>query len=153
MHRFGGHVNDLALSSKTSAAVAAMLPHRYVYAPFCVGAPTNSPESFPVTLTLPVSLPGLTGQSSTHGRWLLDRQSKSDVSDFDHLIVPKSGRPDFGSSRAKTMMGWNQNIGKQRGAVPVLEVSRPQLPRRRPRQRAHCGTVISSSTCPFGSLK
>src|ERR1700720_4735960 len=100
MHRFGGHVNDFALSSKTSAAVAAMLPHRYVYAPFCVGAPTNSPECFPVTLTLPVSLPGLTGQSSTHGRWLLDRQSKSDSSDFDHFGKCRSrAGPTSGQNR------------------------------------------------------
>src|SRR5215831_20886244 len=31
---------------------------------------------FSITLTLGVSLPGLTGQSSIHGRWLLDRPVK-----------------------------------------------------------------------------
>jgi hypothetical protein len=37
--------------------------------------PTHSiePERFPVTPTHSMSLPGLTGQSSTRGRWLLDR--------------------------------------------------------------------------------
>ena len=30
-------------------------------------------KQVPMTLTLSVSLPGLTGQSSTHGRCLLDR--------------------------------------------------------------------------------
>ncbi len=33
-------------------------------------------EHFPFRLILPVSLPGLTGQSSTHGRCLLDRPVK-----------------------------------------------------------------------------
>jgi hypothetical protein len=32
-----------------------------------------------------MSLPGLTGQSSTHGRWLLDRPAKpGDDSEMDH---------------------------------------------------------------------
>src|ERR1700730_16029673 len=39
-----------------------------------------------------MSLPGSTGQSSIHGRCLLDRQSKSDVSDFDHLIGAEVGQ-------------------------------------------------------------
>jgi hypothetical protein len=33
-------------------------------------------ERFPITLTLSMSLPGLTGQSSTLGRCLLDRPVK-----------------------------------------------------------------------------
>jgi hypothetical protein len=39
-----------------------------------------------------VSLPGLTGQSSIPGRRLLDRQSKSDASDFDHLVSAEVGQ-------------------------------------------------------------
>jgi hypothetical protein len=33
-------------------------------------------EHFTIKLTLVLSLPGLTGQSSIHGRWLLDRPVK-----------------------------------------------------------------------------
>ena len=43
-------------------------------------------ERFPITLTLLVSLPGLTGQSSTHGRCLLDRPVKP--GDDSELCVP-----------------------------------------------------------------
>jgi hypothetical protein len=45
-----------------------------------------------VSIIPQVSLPGLTGQSSIHGRYVLDRQSKSDVSDFDHLIGAEVGQ-------------------------------------------------------------
>jgi len=41
----------------------------------CV-APIELIEHFTIKLTLLVSLPGLTGQSSIHGRWLLDRPVK-----------------------------------------------------------------------------
>src|SRR5260370_28267790 len=41
------------------------------------------------------------------GYWIA---SKSDVSDFDNLM-PKSGRPDFGSSRAMTC--WDVRRGKR----------------------------------------
>src|ERR1700719_3630381 len=43
-------------------------------------------------LTLPVSSPGLTGRSSKHRPWILDCQSKSDASDFDHLVSAEVGQ-------------------------------------------------------------
>jgi len=43
-------------------------------------------EQFPIRLTLFVSLPGLAGQSSTHGRCLLDRPVKP--GDDGELCVP-----------------------------------------------------------------
>ena len=43
-------------------------------------------ERFPMTLTLLVSWPGLTGQSSTRGRCLLDRPVKP--GDDSELCVP-----------------------------------------------------------------
>src|SRR5260221_13172733 len=81
--------------------------------------PRGAFRAFSFRLILPVSFPGLTGQSSTHGRCLLDRQSKSDVSDFDHLIVPKSGRPDFGSSRAMTAW-WDVNLIENRSKRELI---------------------------------
>src|SRR5713101_8141882 len=39
-------------------------------------AESGRPEHFTIGLIPPVSLPGLTGQSSIHGRWLLDRPVK-----------------------------------------------------------------------------
>jgi hypothetical protein len=47
-------------------------------------------------------LPGLTGQSSIHGRCLLDRQSKSDTSDFDPSLSTEVGQARLRSSRAMT---------------------------------------------------
>jgi hypothetical protein len=43
-------------------------------------------EHFPITLTPLVSLPGLTGQSITHGWYLLDRPVKP--GDDSELCVP-----------------------------------------------------------------
>ena len=40
----------------------------------------------PVSFPSPDLTPGLTGQPGIPGRCLLDRQSKSDASDFDHLV-------------------------------------------------------------------
>src|SRR5260370_30461889 len=39
-----------------------------------------------------LSSPGLTGRSSNHRAWILDCQSKSDASDFDHLISAEVGQ-------------------------------------------------------------
>ena len=46
---------------------------------------------FGSTLTVPSS-PGLTGRSSNHRPWKLDCQSKSDASDFDHLVSAEVGQ-------------------------------------------------------------
>src|SRR5258708_40336120 len=43
--------------------------------------------------------------TTVRGYWIA---SKSDVSDFDNLM-PKSGRPDFGSSRAMTFRGLTES--------------------------------------------
>jgi hypothetical protein len=56
----------------------------------CVSA---SLEHFLVRLTpFVLSSPGLTGRSSKHRPWILDCQSKSDASDFDHLISGEVGQ-------------------------------------------------------------
>src|SRR6266849_910848 len=39
-----------------------------------------------------LSSPGLTGRSSNHGPGVLDCQSKSDASDFDHLVSAEVGQ-------------------------------------------------------------
>src|SRR5712671_2260288 len=39
-----------------------------------------------------LSSPGLTGRSSNHRPWILDCQSKSDASDFDHLASAEVGQ-------------------------------------------------------------
>jgi len=46
---------------------------------------------FGSTLTV-LSSPGLTGRSSNHRPWILDCQSKSDASDFDHLVSAEVGQ-------------------------------------------------------------
>src|SRR6266849_5388991 len=56
-------------------------------------ASADSLEHFSIRLTLPVSLPGLTGQSSNPGRWLLDRPVKpGDDSTEEVNLIEKSSR-------------------------------------------------------------
>jgi hypothetical protein len=53
----------------------------------------GSLEHFTIRLTLPVSLPGLTGQSSSHGRCLLDRPVKpGDDSRVGANLIEKCSR-------------------------------------------------------------
>jgi hypothetical protein len=64
-----------------------------------VGSGSGHRRCFLITLTLSVSLPGLTGQSSTRGRWLLDRPVKPD--DDSQVCVNLSEKRSYQQHRRR----------------------------------------------------
>src|SRR5713101_1724139 len=55
----------------------------------------------------PGFVPGIDGRSSNHRPWILDCQSKSDASDFDHLVSA-----EVGQARLRVKPGNDTGSGK-----------------------------------------
>ena len=93
-----------------------------------------------VSLPSPDLIGGLTGQSSIPGRWLLDRQSKSDASDFDHLVSA-----EVGQARLRVKPG--NGTGKVNLMEKALVLLRYKLLRARfravPPQHGHRGNRLT----------